>query len=153
MFRPAIAPVFWCVSTSAAAFGIPFGLVLIGLEGGWQAAWRFAPHAVVIGGVVAILWATLWALLLHFLFPTRLSSDGVSGYSFWGLRRFIAWEHISRRPVRVVFSICVGCVSIPPATARCHTWQSFHPIQTGFERSFIAWHPHNAPSSNTSNDT
>ena len=119
MFRPAIAPVFWCVSTSAAAFGIPFGLVLIGLEGGWQAAWRLAPHAVAIGGVVAILWATLWALLLHFLFPTRLSSDGVSGYSFWGLRRFIAWEHISKaRSCRFLnlrwmrlYSSCDGKVS------------------------------------------
>ena len=145
MFRPAIAPVFWCVSTSAAAFGIPFGLVLIGLEGGWQAAWRFAPHAVVIGGVVAILWATLWALLLHSLFPTRLSSDGVSGYSFWGLRRFIAWEHISRRPVRVVFSICVGCVSIPPATARCHYMAEFPSDSDGFRAELHRLAPTQCP--------
>src|SRR5258708_1021995 len=101
MFRPAIAPIFWCVSASVAAFGIPIGLILAGLGDGWREAWRFAPLAAVVGAVVAILWAALWALLLHFLFPTRLSSEGVSGYSFWGIRRFIAWDHISMaRPFR-----------------------------------------------------
>ena len=91
------------MSALVAAFGIPFGLVLVGLDDGWRVAWRFAPLAVVVGAVVAILWAALWALLLHFLFPTRLSSDGVSGYSFWGVRRFIAWENISMaRPFRLL---------------------------------------------------
>lgn len=103
MFRTAIVPVFWCISASVFVLGTSVGLILVGLDHGWGTAWRYAPSAVGVSAVLAVLWAVLWALILHFCFPTRVSSEGVWGYSFWGVRRFIAWEHISMaRPFRIL---------------------------------------------------
>jgi hypothetical protein len=87
MFRPAITPVVVCVLT----LGLPFGLLLIALDEGWRVALHFFPLAIATGAVTAFA----MALLFHFLFTTRVTSDGIHGFSFWGFRRFTAWKDVS----------------------------------------------------------
>ena len=144
MFRPAIAPVFWCVFIFVSVFGNLFGLVLVAHDDGWRVALRFLPLAALAGVVIALLWAFLWAVLLHFFFPTRLSPDGVSAYSFLGVWRFIAWRHIGLvRPIRI-FNLCY--LHLYSTTDRKVTWLPLFPAEPDvFRRALQSAMPPDSP--------
>ena len=100
---PAVSPVFWFLFVLVWLLGIPFGFFLIAHYDGWRGAIQFLPFGAPIGVIAAIVWSIFWAYLLHIVFPTRISSEGVAAYSVWGTRRFIAWQQIAMVcPIRIL---------------------------------------------------
>jgi hypothetical protein len=93
MFRLAIIPLFASIFPLSLAFGILFTV----LDDGWRFAWRSLPFEVSLAAVISFA----IAVPLRFLYPTQISADGVHAYSFWGARRFIAWDQVAAvRPLR-----------------------------------------------------
>ena len=95
MFRPAIRPIFLAIS----AVAMPIFLLLVLLDDGLHPDW-IALFAATTG---LALFAIVSAWTFHFLFPDGISAEGISGHSFWGLRRFVPWDHIAAaRPIRIL---------------------------------------------------
>ena len=102
MFRSAISPIFWFLLVVGLSIGLPSDFLLVGLSNGWRATARIFPN-VAAGIALGALGSIFFAYLFHFFFSIRISPDGVSAYSAWGIRRFIAWQHIaSVRPIRIL---------------------------------------------------
>lgn len=95
MFRQSVTQgfLFGCI------VGLPiyFGLVL--MEDGLH----FDRLGLLVGAVGGSLFGLLLAWIAHRLFPVAVSADGISAHSFWGVPRFIRWEHIeAARPFRML---------------------------------------------------
>ena len=135
MFRPAISPVFWCLFILVSVFGSLFGLALVAHYHGWHAALRFIPVGTLVGVTFAALWATLWAFLIRFFFPARISSDGVSAHSFWGVRRFLPWREVSRACPFRIFNL--RFLRLYSTTDRKVTWLMMFPDDPDAFRSAL----------------
>jgi hypothetical protein len=55
---------------------------------------RFNGAAIWFGLLVClpVAWVVSW--MLSRCFPDIISTDGIQGHSFWGLRRFVRWQDI-----------------------------------------------------------
>jgi hypothetical protein len=74
-----------------------FGLGVIGLliyviaKDGWN----FNRHALAFAIGFQVVFALVMSWMLSLLFPIAFSVNGVYAHSFWGNRRFIAWQDVA----------------------------------------------------------
>ena len=58
---------------------------------------------MLIGAAGGALAGFLYAWIISVCFTVKFGSNGVYGHSFWGVRRFIAWQEIAEiRPFRLL---------------------------------------------------
>ena len=143
MFRPAVRPIFLLI----VAVATPLFLLLVLLDDGLHPHWG----ALLFATILLISFSILSAWALHFLFPAHISSDGISGHSVWGLRRFVRWEHIaSARPIRV---INLRYLRLYSTSDHKVTWLALFPAdRRGFSSALRSTMPPSSPVSAYIND-
>ena len=103
-FRPAVGTTFFfifaSVSISVFVFGHAIGIISILIKHGfdvhWQAVWRIMIYSIPMILLFAFIWAFVGAWIFSLFFPAWISSAGIHGHSFWGIRRFIQWQDVTR---------------------------------------------------------
>jgi hypothetical protein len=89
VFRAALFPL--AVAIAGPALVIIFGMMLR-LEGWRRLDWK----TLSLGAASIALAGMVFAWVISFWFPIKLSPTGIHGHSFWGVPRFIAWPDITR---------------------------------------------------------
>jgi hypothetical protein len=87
-FRHALGPLFLFYSAGNFVGGTAIVLFLDGLSVDLPA------YAWMLGATVVL--SLFFAVLTSRLFPVRLSSIGISGFSFWGRRTSLRWSDVRR---------------------------------------------------------
>ncbi|HTA31546.1 MAG TPA: hypothetical protein VK731_13725 [Candidatus Cybelea sp.] len=83
-------------------FGFYFAIALIGYFSTLLLLVCFHPHIYLSwrvylrGSVIFAFVSFALALIIKLVFTYKLTTEGVRGYSFWGIRRFIQWQHIQK---------------------------------------------------------
>lgn len=113
IFRIAVLPMFVC----SAMIGIPtaFGAIIL-MEGFRQVNVVALFLGVLVGAPVVFL--NVW--LISLCFTMELTSEGVFGHSFWGIRRFIGWQDIGT--VRPFHFLNLRFLRLYPPGGTCPTW-------------------------------
>lgn len=97
-FRAAVRPmsVFFFVTGMLAAWGLIF--ILHGL--GFSPDRHAFAMAVAIGMPLTCISSAIISIggawIISVCFPDAVSADGLYGHSFWGRRRFVCWQDISK---------------------------------------------------------
>jgi hypothetical protein len=133
----AVRPMFFC----SAMIGMPlaFGAIIL-MEGFSQVNVVALFLAVLVGAAVGFLY--VW--LLSLCFTTELTSEGVFGHSFWGIRRFIRWQDIAN--VRPFNFLNLRCLRLYPPGDTGPTWIAlFQAHKTEFMRELQRLVPPDSP--------
>jgi hypothetical protein len=73
------------------ALGIAIVLVRVKDHFDWAVVSKTAPYIVPI----LLVYAFVFAVAISLFYPCSITSTGVYGHSFWGLRRYLGWNEIS----------------------------------------------------------
>ena len=74
--------------------GHGLGISTILIRHHFHANWSLVSKAVLYSIPVLLIYAFAFASIMRLVFPTYISSSGVYGHSFCGIRRYLGWADI-----------------------------------------------------------
>jgi hypothetical protein len=95
-FKMAILPgvIFIFVAGFVLGHGVGFCMHLVKHHS--PVNWSFLSEMILYSIPALLIYAFLFALIIRMAFPTYLSSSGIYGHSFWGIRHYLGWTDIVR---------------------------------------------------------
>jgi hypothetical protein len=105
---------------------------------------HFDRVGLLVGAGGGLLFGLLLTWIAHRLFPVAVSADGISAHSFWGVPRYIRWEHIAAaRPFRMLNLRFVRLYSTADDKV---TWVGLFPADPeAFQQAIRSAMPPNSP--------
>ncbi len=147
-FRVGIIPGIIFVSTGGLGFGYPLGIALILIKHrfavNWMSLLKVIAFSIPIVIPLILSLAFTWAFTMFLLFPSYVSSSGIHGHSFWGVRRFIAWSDIVRAKKFNLMNLAYICL-YSASNASILWFPLFQSPHVEFVNEIVKFAPPNSP--------
>ncbi|HEY1661809.1 MAG TPA: hypothetical protein VGI03_05265 [Verrucomicrobiae bacterium] len=95
-FRMSIVPPMIFIFIGGLVIGYAMGICVLLFKYHSNIPWHLIPTIVAYSVPGILIYSFVTGLTVSLLFPSRIASNGIYGYSFGGSRNYLGWTEIAR---------------------------------------------------------